>query len=125
VLGRDKPWRKLETFIRGVDHATDLRFECEERNDVLPVLAPHPRDDRQLRPLRLKAVQGEQRLIGIDRGVDRPQVLGDLVIAFARHVFQARSDLMNKACLDGGGREDRLDCLRESFEPVNTGDEDV
>ena len=55
---------------------------------MLPGLAPHPADDRQLRPFGFELLEGDHRLIGVDRRVDRSEVFGDLVVLLARHVFQ-------------------------------------
>jgi hypothetical protein len=63
--------------------------------------------------------------VGVDRGVDRPQVAGDLLALAPRHVLQAQADQVDDACLDGRAREDRLDRVGETLQAVDATDEDV
>ncbi len=118
--------RGLDTFIRRVDHAADLGLEGHERGDVLPGVLPGLRDRREsLAPF---LVEGFERLPGgvrVDRGVDRLEVFGDLVVLATRDVAQAPSDEVNDAGLHGRLREDRLDCLGEAGQAVHAADQDV
>jgi hypothetical protein len=66
-----------------------------------------------------------QRSVCVDRGVDRPQVLCDLLVVAARHVAEAVADQVHDAGLHRRGREDRLARFGESLEPVDAGDQDV
>jgi hypothetical protein len=87
-----------------------------------PCLADH---GQLLPPLLLERLERVQCRVGVDRGVDRPQILGDLLVLTAWHVLQAVTDQMHDAGLHRRGREDSLDRLGESLQPVDAGDEDV
>ena len=69
----------------------------------------------------------ERRLggVGVDGGVDRLQVAGDLLALAARHVLEAVADQVHDARLHRGLREDRLDRLGEALQPVDAADQDV
>ena len=57
--------------------------------------------------------------------VDGFQVLDEGFAVFPADVFQALTDLVNDAALDGGLREDGLNRLLEAGKTVDAGDEDV
>jgi hypothetical protein len=61
----------------------------------------------------------------VNRGVDRAQVLGDLVVLAAGDVFEAVADEVHDAGLHQRLREHRLDGLGEPFEAVHAADQDV
>jgi hypothetical protein len=63
---------------------------------VLPGVQPRLGDDREtLAPLLIEGLQLGVRLVGIDGGVDRFQVAGDLLTLAARDVLEAVADQMN------------------------------
>jgi hypothetical protein len=116
----------LDIFIRGVDHPSDLGRERQERDDVLPGVAPGPDHGREpLSPLGLKRVEGVQRAVGIDRGVDHPQILDHGVVVAARDIAQRGADEVHDARLHRGQREDRLDRLGEPLKAIHAADQDV
>src|SRR5439155_4250319 len=62
-----------------VDNTTNVGWKGEERDDVLPCLAPGLADHRvTLAPFALELSERVGGRVGVDRGVDRLQVLGDL-----------------------------------------------
>jgi hypothetical protein len=63
--------------------------------------------------------------VGVDRGIDRFQIAGDLLALAPRHVFQGVAQEVHDACLHGGVGEDRLDRFRAPFEAVHAADQDV
>jgi hypothetical protein len=118
--------RPLDTFIRGVDHAADLGRESQERDHVLPRVQPRLGDDREpLAPFLVEALELALGSVGVDRGVDRLEVAGELLALAARHVPQAQADEVHDARLHRGFGEDRLDRLGDAFEPVHAADQDV
>ena len=116
----------LDTFIRGVDHPPDFGLERHERDHVLPPVPPCLTDHGQLLPpLLLERLERHERLIGVDRGVDRFQVTDDGVVLPARHVLQRVPDQVHDARLHRRPGEHGLDRLGEPFEPVDAADQDV
>ena len=63
--------------------------------------------------------------VGVDGGVDRLEVAGDLLALASGEVLEAVADQVHHARLDHGLGEDRLDRLGEPFEPVDAADQDV
>jgi hypothetical protein len=63
--------------------------------------------------------------IGVDRGVDRFQIPGDLFALTPGDVLQRVADQMHDAGLHRGLGKDRLDCLGKPFEAVHAADQDV
>jgi hypothetical protein len=81
---------------------------------VLPGLAPALADRREpLAPLLVELLERLQGCVGVGRGVDRPQVTGDLFALPPGDVAEAVADQMDDAGLDPGVGEDRLDRLGE------------
>ena len=64
-------------------------------------------------------------MVGVDRGVDRAQVLDDLLVLAARDVLEAGADEVHDAGLHRGGGKHRFDRLREAGETVDAADQDV
>jgi hypothetical protein len=86
----------LDIFIRRVDHAANLGREGEERDHVLPGVKPGLRDDREpLPPFLVEALELRLRGIGVEGGVDRLEVPGDLFALPARHVLEAVANQMH------------------------------
>src|SRR5262249_30428340 len=110
----------LDTFIRRVDHSTQLRGKDQERRHVLPGVQPGLRDHGEAGPPRV-VERLERRLggVSIGGGVDRLQVAGDLLALAPGHVLEAVPDQMDEAGLDDRLRVDRLDRLGEALEPVH------
>ena len=72
-----------------VDHAADLGWERQERDHVLPGVQPGLGDDREpLAPLLVEALELLLGGVGVQRGVDRLQISGDLLALTPWHVFQ-------------------------------------
>ena len=93
---------------------------------MLPGVQPRLGDDREpLTPLLVEGLELGLGLVGVDGGVDRLQVAGDLLTLAARHVLEAVADQVHDARLHGRLREDRLDRVGEPGEPVDTRDQDV
>jgi hypothetical protein len=65
------------------------------------------------------------RVAGVGGGVDRLEISRDLLALAARDEAQAVTDQMDDARLHPRLGEHRLDRLREPFEPVDAGDQDV
>ena len=76
-------------------------------------------------PLLVEALEFELGGVGVDGGVDRFEVPGDLLALASRHVLQAVAHEVNHARLHGGLGEDRLDRLREALQAVHAADQDV
>jgi hypothetical protein len=86
----------LDTFIRGVDHPPDLGREGQERDHVLPRVTRGLDERRELlAPFGLERVQGVQRAVGVDCGVDRPQIADHGVVVAAGDVAQRGADEVN------------------------------
>jgi hypothetical protein len=64
-------------------------------------------------------------VLDVGRGVDEPEVGGDLLALGIGDVAQAGADLMDDAGLHPCLREDSLDRLREAGEAVDAGDQHV
>jgi len=112
--------------IRGVNHAADLGPERQKRRDVLPCVQPGLRDHGEaLPPLLVEALELRVGVVSVQGGVDRFEVAGDLLALAPGHVLQAVADQMDDARLHDRLGEDRLDRLREPFEPVDAADQDV
>ena len=93
---------------------------------MVPGVQPGLGDHREpLAPFLVEALELGLGGVGVDGGVDRFEVAGDLLALAPRHVAQAVADEVNDARLHHGLREDRLDRLGEPFEPVDAGDQDV
>ena len=66
-----------------------------------------------------------QRRVGVDGGVDRPEVAGDLLAFAAGDVAEAVPDQVDDAGLHPRLGEHRFDRFGEPLEPVDAGDQDV
>src|SRR5215210_7089407 len=112
--------------VGGVDRAAQLFGQRQERDHVLPGVAPGP--DRgwvALAPFGLEALELDERLVGVGGVVDRAQRGGDLLEVAVVDVAHARADLVDDAGLHPGLREGRLDRLGEALEAVDAADQDV
>jgi hypothetical protein len=78
-----------------------------------------------LAPLLIEALELGLSGVGVDGGVDRLQISGDLLALAPRHVLQAVAQEMDNACLDGCLGGDRLDRLGEALEAVHAADQDA
>ena len=71
--------------VGGADDASDLDVVVEERHELRPGVAPQPADRRVgLAPFLLELLEPGQRLGLRNGGIDRPQVVGDLVPVLPR-----------------------------------------
>src|SRR4051794_18970748 len=68
-------------------------------------------------PLLVEGLERRLGGVGVDGGVDRFEVAGDLLALAPRQVAQRVADEVHDACLDGGLGEDRLDRLGEALRP--------
>ena len=78
-----------------------------------------------LPPLLIEGLELGLGGVGVDGGVDRLQIPGDLLALAPRDVLQRRADQMHDTRLDRRAREDRLDRLREPLQTVDAADQDV
>ena len=73
---------RVDTFIRRVDHPADLGRERQERDHVLPGVAPGlVITGGSCAPhFSLEGLERLEGVVGVDRGVDRLQVLDHGVV---------------------------------------------
>ena len=113
--------------IGGVDHATYRRGKGKERNDPIPCSTPQRRDGRvPFAPgSALEFLECFQDRLRVGRGVDRPQRLGEGLAVLPACVFEAVTDQMDDARLQGRGRKCRAQGLWNTLETIGDGDQDV
>jgi hypothetical protein len=112
--------------VGGVDGASEVLGQREERRDLRPVRAPGLGDHGvALAPALIKARKCLLGRFDVDRAVDGLEVGGDAFLVAVGDVAHAAADLMHDAGLHPGLREDRLDRLRKALEPVDAGDQHV
>jgi len=118
--------RRVDTFIRGADDLADLHVVVQERHELRPGVAPQPADRRVgLAPLLLELGEPGQRF-GLRRsGIDRPQVVGDLVPVLPRREPERVADQVDDAGLYHGQLPHGGDGVGESLEAVADRDADV
>jgi hypothetical protein len=93
---------------------------------VLPGVQPRLGDHGEpLAPLLIEGLELCLGLLGVDGGVDRLEVAGDLLALAPRDVLQRGADEMHDARLHRGSREDRLDRVGKAGQPVDAADQDV
>ncbi len=76
-------------------------------------------------PLSVEAVQSRRGGLGVDRGVDRLDGLGDRVAVLTSRVAERAPDQVDDTRLDDGVGERRPHGLGQPFEPVADQEEDV
>src|SRR4051794_16301806 len=112
--------------VGGVDGASELVGQREERGHVLPTGAPGTDGGRiPLAPLGVEALELGERRLGVRGGVDRAQRRDDLALVAVVDVAQRGADQVHDAGLHPRLGEDRLDGLGEALEAVDAGDQDV
>jgi hypothetical protein len=93
---------------------------------VLPGVAPAGRDHRvALAPAAAERLERLCARVGVDRRVDRLQIVGDLPPALVGDKAQAVADQVDDGPLHLGLREDGLDRLRQALESVDAADQNV
>ena len=112
--------------IRRVDHLADVCRVSVERRQVGPVCLPAPAY------LWVATVPGSGECFqclqaSFFRGclIDGFQVAGDGFVVFPGDEPQAVAHHMHDTQLDAGFWIHSVDGVREAFQPVNTGDEDI
>jgi hypothetical protein len=76
-------------------------------------------------PVGLEALELDEGLLGVGRGVDRAQRGGDLLLVAVVDVPERGADEVDDAGLHPGLRERRLDRFGQALEAVDAGDQDV
>src|ERR671910_1084820 len=112
--------------VGATDDLADLDVVVQERHELRPGVAPQPADRRiRLAPLLLKLLEPGQRLGLGGGGVDRPQVMGDLVPVLPRREPERVPEQMDDALLDCRQVPYGGDGVGEGFEAVADRDADV
>ena len=112
--------------VGGVYHLADFWRVVEERCDARPLPAPGKADRLvALVPLDLEFAEHEFGLLDGRSGVNSFQVGRHFFLHFPRNEVQAIAHHVHDTKLNSRFRIDRLDRIREAFESVNTGNEDV